>query len=143
MRHLYQMPTLLTDQELHATPLWEPHRLDPEADKISEMLSSIVTMFDEPCRWNRHRDDSLVFIHDTGVVAQMTRYTPDDKFKANQISVFVVLWIEDMLPFRIRCERDETGPMSNLADRFIKAYMREETRATIERIAVIATLCKP
>lgn len=145
MSHLPLMPTLLTDAELKPIPLWDPQRNDPEATKINDMVSNIVAMFDEPARWDRRQDDELVFVHDTGVVAQMTRYPPDDKFKANQISVFVVLWMDGMLPFRIRCEGDidPGGPRANNAARFVKAYMREETRATIERIAVIAALCKP
>ncbi len=146
------MPTLLTIEQMHLVPTWEPETdARRRSDRpIFDMVTNVLSLFEDISRWDRHEDNELLFVHDTGVICQMRRNPPDDKFKPNEVSIFVVFWMEGMRPFRLRAEdysvsrtsSSMPGASNNLAAKFVKNYMREETRETIEKIAVVAALCR-
>lgn len=141
--HPHRMPTPLTDDQIKILPMWEPESRIADDTTIRGIIDNMLNLLAEPGRWDRVEKDGLLFVHDTGILMQFTRHANDHPFQGGKISQFVAFWLDDMLPFRIRMERgDGRFDNSTVGETFLRDYAREETRETIERIGVIAALCR-
>lgn len=135
------MTTLLTDEQFGELPVWEPEAKTEDVQMVRGIIENLAKMLDDPSRWTRVEKIGLLFVHDTGVYMQLHRH-PKDHFNGGKLSTHAAFWLEGMLPFRVGLQREPARFNMGAADIFLLNYSREETRETIERIGVLAALCR-